>query len=63
MKLCDDWVFGGFGRGLCEGYYEIYCENFVVAVGCGLSESWIHCITWIMWVLGWYVGSLRVKVL
>ena len=30
MKLRDDWVFGGFWRGLCEGYYEIYCENFVV---------------------------------
>ena len=33
MKLCGDWVFGGFGRGLCEGYYEIYCENFIVQLG------------------------------
>ena len=39
MKLRDDWVFGGFGKGLCVEYYEIYCENFVVAVECGLSES------------------------
>ena len=38
MKPCEDWVFGGFEENLCERYYEIYCENFIAAVGCELSE-------------------------
>ena len=39
MNISNDWVFGGFWRGLCKDYYEIYYENFIVDVGCGLSES------------------------
>ena len=42
INLCGDWVFGGFGRGLCEGYYEIYYENFVVALGVDRLNRGLH---------------------
>ena len=29
MNIGSDWVFGGFGRGLCERCYEICYENFI----------------------------------
>ena len=29
MKLHDDWVFGGFGRGLYKRCYEIFITDYV----------------------------------
>ena len=29
MNIGNNWVFSGFGWGLCEGCYEIYYENLV----------------------------------
>ena len=33
------------GMGMCEGYYEIYYENFIVVISGELSESRITQIT------------------
>ena len=30
MRLCDDWVLAVLGGGMCEGYYEICYEYFIV---------------------------------
>ena len=57
MKLCDDWVFGSFGRGLYKRCYEICYENFIVTVGCGLSELWDYRITRRTWILILFLGS------
>ena len=57
MQLCGDWVFGSFGRGLCERCYEICYENLIVTVGCGLSELWDYRMTRRTWILILFLGN------
>ena len=57
MNIGDDWVFGSFGRGLYKRCYEICYENFIVTVGCGLSELWDYRITRRTWILILFLGS------